>query len=107
MHKLAFIGEERLGILFRNFGFAVFSVHNVEEAKQEFSKIVKKKEFDIVITTEDFADAAKEFIQKEKMLFPIIFVLPAPVNYRGVGIEWIREAVESAVGIDILSKKNA
>ncbi len=106
MHKLAFIGEERLGILFRNFGFAGFPVHNIDDAKQKFSEIVKKKEFDIVVTTEDFADAVRGFIQRKEMLFPIIFVLPAPVNYKGVGIEWIRDAVESAVGIDILSKKN-
>jgi len=106
MHKLAFVGEERLGVLFRNFGFDVFPVSNGDDAIRQVSEIIKKKEFDIVITTEDFADYIKEFVQKKEKILPIIFVLPTSTNYRSIGIEWVRNAVEKAIGIDILSKKN-
>ncbi len=106
MHKLAFVGEERIGTLFKSFGFDVFAVSDSNEAAKQIADIVKKKEFYIVVTTEDFVDGIKEFVEERRKELPIVFVLPSPVEYKGTGIEWVRYSVEKAIGIDIFSKKN-
>ncbi|MEA3313616.1 MAG: V-type ATP synthase subunit F [Caldisericota bacterium] len=106
MHKLAFVGEERIGALFRSFGFDVFVVKDSNEAAKQIADIVKKKKFNIVVTTEDFVDRLKEFVEERRKGLPIVFVLPSPVEYKGTGIEWVRYSVEKAIGIDIFSKKN-
>ncbi|MCD6106851.1 MAG: hypothetical protein J7J57_01335 [Caldisericaceae bacterium] len=106
MHKLAFVGEERIGALFRSFGFDVFAVSDSNEAAKQIADIVQKKEFYIVVTTEDFVDGLKEFVEERHKELPIVFVLPSPVEYKGIGIEWVRYSVEKAIGIDIFSKKN-
>ncbi len=105
MHKLAFVGEERIGTLFKSFGFDVFAASDSNEAAKQIADIVKKKKFNIVVTTEDFADELKEFVEEQRKELPIVFVLPSPIEYKGTGIEWIRYSVERAIGIDIFSKK--
>ncbi len=105
MSKIAFVGEEKIGYLFKSFDFAVFSVRDGEEASKKIKEIYRKKNFDIVITTEDFAKDLGEFIREKNDVMPVIFVLPSLSHYEGLGIQWIRKSVERAVGIDILSNK--
>ncbi len=105
MSKLAFVGEEKIGYLFRSFDFAMFPVKNSEEAITKIKEIYTKKDFDVIITTEDFAIGLGDFIQGKTDVTPVIFVLPSTSHYEGLGIQWIRKSVEKAVGIDILSNK--
>ncbi len=104
MSKVAFVGNKKLGYLFRSFDFSVFPAENGSEAKEKILEIYKKKSFDIVITTEELAGELGEFIQEKTDVFPVIFVLPSPAKHEQLGIQWIRKSVERAVGIDILSK---
>ncbi len=105
MSKVAFVGEERIGYLFRSFDFTMFPVKTGEEAIGKIKEIYKSKKFDVIITTEDFAVSLGEFMQEKTDVMPVIFVLPSPKHYEGLGIQWIRKSVEKAVGIDILSNK--
>ncbi len=106
MSKVVFVGEERIGYLFRSFDFTMIPVKTSEEALNEIKNIYKNKKFDIIITTEDLAVSLGEFMQKKADVMPVIFVLPSPMHYEGLGIQWIRKSVERAVGIDILSNKD-
>ncbi len=103
MSKVAFVGNRKLGYLFRSFDFGVFPVDNPQEVKDLILKIYREKSFDIVITTEDVAADLSEFIQKKEDVFPVVFVLPSPAKHEQLGIQWIRKSVEQAIGIDILS----
>jgi V/A-type H+-transporting ATPase subunit F len=105
MSKLAFVGEEKVGYLFRSFDFAMFPVKDSEEAIAKIKEIYKSKKFDVVITTEDFAEDLGKFMQEKTDVMPVIFVLPSLSRHEGLGIQWIRKSVEKAVGIDILSNK--
>ena len=105
MSRLAFVGEEKIGYLFRSFDFAMFPVKNSEEASIKIKEIYTKKDFDVIITTEDFAIGLGDFIKGKTDVMPVIFVLPSTSHYEGLGIQWIRKSVEKAVGIDILSNK--
>lgn len=104
MSKVAFVGNKKLGYLFRSFDFSFFPAENESEAKEKILEIYKKRNFDIVITTEELAGELSEFIRKKENVFPVIFVLPSPAKHEQLGIQWIRKSVERAVGIDILSK---
>jgi vacuolar-type H+-ATPase subunit F/Vma7 len=105
MNKIVFLGEERLSLMFKNFGIDVFVLQSSEEMIKKINDVVKM-DYKIILITEENAESIRSFLEKRTETFPVIFVLPSSY-YSGFGLNLISNVVEKAVGIDILSKERS
>jgi vacuolar-type H+-ATPase subunit F/Vma7 len=103
MSKIAFLGEEKLSLMFKNFGIDIFTIENREEVIKKINEVIKMN-YEIILITEENAGNLGDFLEKRTETFPVIFVLPSSC-YSGFGINLISNVVEKAVGINILSKE--
>ncbi len=103
MAKIAFVGESRLGLLFNSFDITSFAVSNGEEALNKIIELSRSKEYTIILTSEDYIASIGDYLSNRQEISPVIFMLPSKEN-RGESVSVIRDVVEKAVGIDILSK---
>jgi len=102
MSKIAFVGEEKLALMFNNFDIDIFAVQNGEEALIKVNELLKM-DYDIILITEEYTENLKSFLEKRTETFPVIFVLPSSYS-SGFGINLIGSVIEKAVGIKILSR---
>ncbi|MGB9694086.1 MAG: V-type ATP synthase subunit F [Fervidobacterium sp.] len=103
MGKIAYVGEERLGLFLRNFDIDIFPINTGEEAFKTLEGLIKEKKFQLILVSEDYSDFLQGFYEKRHEVLPVIFMLPSPKT-SGISIKLISKMVEKAVGIDILSK---
>ena len=103
MSKIAFVGENRFGVLLNSFDIKVFPVQNGLEALEKIIELSKIHEYALIITSEDYSDSLEDYLLKRKEVSPVIFMLPSG-SHKGESISNIRNVVEKAIGIDILSK---
>jgi len=102
MSKIAFVGEEKLALIFNNFDIDIFAVHSGEEAFKRVNELLKMN-YGLILITEEYAKNLETFLEKRTEAFPVIFVLPSSYS-SGFGTNLIGRVVEKAVGIKILSK---
>ncbi|MGB9694750.1 MAG: V-type ATP synthase subunit F [Caldisericaceae bacterium] len=103
MSKIAFVGENRLGLFLNSFDVKIFPVQDGDEALEKIIELSKTREFVLIITSEEYSDSLRDFLTERKDISPVIFMLPSG-THKGESISNIRDVVEKAVGIDILSK---
>jgi vacuolar-type H+-ATPase subunit F/Vma7 len=103
MSKIAFIGEKKLSLIFKNFDVDTFIVKEGLETLKKIEEIVKM-DYSIILVTEEYSENLKEFLLKRTETVPVIFVLPS-IYYSGFGVNLISSVIEKAVGIKILSKE--
>lgn len=101
--KVVFVGEERLGLLFKNFDIDFLIVKNSFECLEKVSELCKDNIYKVILTSEEYIESLQGFIEKRKAAYPVIFMLPG-ASFFNASANLIRDVVEKAVGIDILSK---
>lgn len=105
MHKIGIIGDRDSVLGFMALGFAVHEVQGEEEASEKISELVKSGEYAVIFITEDLAVVTEEERAKYKDIpLPAITVIPSSKGSSGYGMANIKNAVERAVGADILFK---
>lgn len=104
MSKVAFIGDERLAIFLSNFDIETFISKSGKEAKERMTEILKEGKYILILTSEEYFSFLREIFEKRKESLPVILMLPS-YKESGISVKFIRNIVEKAVGIDILSKK--
>ncbi len=105
MHKIGIIGGRDSVLGFMALGFAVHEVESAEEAVRKISELVRSEEYAVIFITEDLAPDTEEERSKYKdMPLPAITVIPSSKGGTGYGMANIKNAVERAVGADILFK---
>ncbi len=105
MYKIGIIGDRNSVLGFMAVGFAVHDVQGADEAARKISELVKSGEYAVIFITEDLARATEEERAKYKdMPLPAITVIPSSKGGTGYGMANIKNAVERAVGADILFK---
>ena len=106
MYKIAIIGRRDSVLPFMALGFSVFEVHTASDAGQILHDLVKSEKYGIVFITEDFAaDLEDEIARYKDAPLPAIVSLPTAAGSTGYGMNAMRDAVERAVGVDILKEK--
>lgn len=105
MYKIGVVGERDAVIAFLALGVTVRSVESPEEAMKAVDTMAKEG-YGLIFITETTAVDIKETIDryKNKML-PAVILIPGSQGSLGIGLADIRDNVEKAVGVDILSKK--
>jgi V/A-type H+-transporting ATPase subunit F len=102
MYKIGVIGDPVSVLSFKAVGLDVFPCEDGSEAKKLIRRLAEN-EYAILYVTEDLADeAASEIERYSDSRLPAIILIPGRDGSLGLGQTALQEAVERAVGSDIL-----
>ncbi len=104
MHKIGVMGRRETVIGFKALGLDVFPVTEVSEARQTLRRIAKPEEnYAIIYVEENLAKELWNDINRYKDApTPAIILIPGRDGTLGLGQSALQEAVERAVGSNIL-----
>lgn len=105
MYKIAVIGSGDSVIGFKALGLDIFAVDNCEEARHTLREITKPAddEYAIIYIEETMAaDILSDISKFKSRPSPAIILIPGRDGPIGLGQSALKEAVEKAVGSDIL-----
>lgn len=104
MYKVAVIGGNDTIMGFKALGLDVFAADKAEEAKKVLKKITgPESNYAIIYISENLAVGLEKEINKFKdEPMPAIILIPGREGSLGIGMTALQNAVERAVGIDIL-----
>lgn len=102
-YKLAVLGDRESVLGYRTLGFEVRACENEAEAAGELHALAKEG-FAVIYITEQLASAMEAEIAKYKdSPLPAIILIPGKGGSLGIGMKSVHNAVERAVGADILA----
>ncbi|SKA90799.1 V/A-type H+-transporting ATPase subunit F [Caloramator quimbayensis] len=105
MYKIGVVGEKDAVIAFLALGLTVKAVESPDEAMKAVDGMAREG-YGIIFVTETVAKDIEETIERYKnQMLPAIILIPGSKGSLGIGMAKIKENVEKAVGVDILSKK--
>ena len=105
MVKIAVMGDAESIKGFAAVGLETFICENDTDAAETL-KSIENAGYGIIYITEHLASALKKEIQKlDKRLTPSVVPIPGVSGNTGIGTELLKEAVEKAVGSDIIFNK--
>lgn len=102
MYKIAVLGDRESVCGFACLGVEAVAVKGFQEAKAQFSRLVKDN-YGIIYITEYYAEALKEEIALlESSVTPAVILIPGVRGNTGEAMKSISRTVERAVGSLIL-----
>ncbi|SEF72243.1 V/A-type H+-transporting ATPase subunit F [Caloramator fervidus] len=105
MYKIGVVGEKDAAVAFLSLGMTVKGVDTPEEAQRAIDEMAREG-YGLIFVTETIAKEIDETIERYKNNFlPAIILIPGVNGSLGIGLQKIKNNVEKAVGVDILSKK--
>jgi V/A-type H+-transporting ATPase subunit F len=105
MYKIGVVGEKDAVIAFLSLGMTVKGVENAKEAQMAIDGMAREG-YGLIFVTETIAKEIDETIERYKNSFlPAVILIPGVQGSLGIGLQKIKDNVEKAVGVDILSKK--
>lgn len=103
MYKIGIIGERESVLCYMALGFHVFEADSPEQASVALHKAARSGEYAALFIEEAFAaPLAEEIARYRDDPIPAITVLPGKNGSRGMGAAALKDAMERAVGADIL-----
>lgn len=103
MYKIGIIGERDTVLGFMALGFSVHEASNAAEAAKELHAMARSNEYAVIFLTENYAMQLQDDVNRYKdMPLPAVISIPGQGGSTGFGMNYIRSAVERAVGVDIL-----
>jgi len=107
MYKIAVIGGSDSVIGFKALGLDTFAVDNEEETRRTLRELTRAREnkdaYAIIYIEENKAAAVLDEIRKfDELPSPAIILIPGRDGPIGLGQSALKQAVEKAVGSDIL-----
>jgi len=104
-YRIGIVGERDAVIAFLALGITVKAVENPEEAARAVDEMAREG-YGLIFVTETTAKDIGETIQRYKnQMVPAVILIPGSQGSLGIALAHIKENVEKAVGVDILSKK--
>ncbi|MDE5766031.1 MAG: V-type ATP synthase subunit F [Clostridia bacterium] len=99
--KIAIIGDGDSIMVFRAAGVATFSAENEAKARDVLRKVAK--DYQIIFLTEELAKPLTEFLKRfDEQPYPVVLSIPSKNGSTGHGTELLKNAMERALGVDIL-----
>ncbi len=103
--KMAIIGDGDSITVFKAAGVATFPAENDAKAREILRKIAN--EYSVIFITEELARPLSEFLKRfDEQPYPVIVGVPSKNGSTGYGEETLKNAMERALGVDILFNKN-
>ena len=101
-YKIAALGDRDSVIGFRALGLDVFPAETLDEAKATLHRLAKE-DYAIVYLTEGYARSmGPEIARYKDSVTPAVILIPGKEGSLGIGMAAVKDAVERAVGADIL-----
>ncbi len=101
--KCAVIGDRDSVLLFKAVGIEVYDVTDGETANRTLHRLARTG-YAVVYVTETYYPACDETIREfQGEAYPAIIPIPDASGTQGIGMRAIKDNVEKAVGLDILS----
>lgn len=105
MSEIVAIGQKEQIIGFQGVGVRTRPVKNQEEFAAALAETVRKRDVEIVLVPETFAEEGAGAIRAaRKKSQKVILVIPDHHGSRGLAITEMKEDVEQALGVDMISK---
>ncbi|MCI8538643.1 MAG: V-type ATP synthase subunit F [Oscillospiraceae bacterium] len=102
MYKIAVLGDRESVLGFKALGLDVYPAETVDEARETLHQLAKG-DCAVVYLTEQFgAQMEAEIARYKDQLTPAIILIPGKEGSLGIGMANVKNAVERAVGADIL-----
>lgn len=99
--KMAIVGDGDSIMVFQAAGVSVFAAEDEKKAREILRKIAK--DYRIIFVTEELARALGEFLKRfDEEPYPVILSIPSRNGSTGYGEELLKNAMERALGVDIL-----
>lgn len=103
--KTAIVGGGDGITVFKAAGVATFPASDEKKAREIVRKIAK--EYQVIFITEELARNMGEFLKRfDEEPYPVVVSIPAGDGATGYGMEVLRNAMERALGVDILFNKD-
>ena len=104
MFKIGVMGGRETVMGFKALGLDTYPVDNAEEAKHVFREITREeKQYAIIYVGENLAEGLQAEIDRFKDVpTPAIILIPGRDGSMGLGLSALQDAVERAVGTNIL-----
>ena len=101
-YKIAAVGDEDSVLGFKALGLDVFSTEDAEEARGLLHRLAKEN-YAIIYLTEGYAKTMQADIARyQDALTPAVILIPGREGSLGIGMANVTNAVERAVGANIL-----
>ena len=106
MSEIVAIGEKDQIIGFRGVGVRIAPVRNNEEFAEALTQASRDAEVEIILTPESFAEGENAALIRNarKETRKVIIVIPDHHGAKGLGLMEMKEDVERALGVDMISK---
>ena len=105
MAKIGVIGDRDSVLLFKAVGVDVFFEDEGVSANRTLHRLAREGYVTIFVTEKLFAACAETIEEFKSQAYPAIIPIPDNQGSRGVGEKMLRQNVEKAVGMDILSNQ--
>ena len=106
MYKIGIIGERDSVLGFMAIGFAVHEAPDSAAAREILHRLAKDESYAIIFIVENYAkDLEEDMARYKDSPLPAVITIPGRAGSTGYGMSAIRNAVERAVGADILFKE--
>lgn len=102
MYKIAVIGDKDSVLGFRALGLDVYPVEDAEEARRTLHNLARENCAIIYLTEQLAVQLRQEIARYQEALTPAIILIPGKEGSLGIGMAGVKNAVERAVGADIL-----
>ncbi len=103
MYKIAVLGERDSVLGFSALGLDVFPVENGNEATEQFRTLARGGEYAIIYVTETYYEDLQTSIDRYKdSVMPAVIMIPGVGGASGLGKKAIDDAVERAIGANII-----
>ena len=103
MYKVAVIGERDSVLGFSALGLSVFTAENGEDAREKFITAARSGEYAIIYVTETYYEDLKSSIDRYKdSVTPAVILIPGSAGSTGIGKNALDDAVERAIGANII-----
>ena len=105
MHDICIIGDRDSVLGFKALGYTTYIIDNAYEAERMLEKIAD--DFAVIFIIEQYVEEIRSVIDRyrDKKL-PAIIPVPGRDGTTGLSMRTIRDAMERAVGADILFKED-
>jgi V/A-type H+-transporting ATPase subunit F len=103
MAKIGVIGDHDSVLLFKAVGLEVFFEDEGERANRTLHRLAREGYAAVFVTEKLFADCAETIEEYKGQAYPAIIPIPDNQGSRGIGEKLLRQNMEKAVGMDILS----
>jgi V/A-type H+-transporting ATPase subunit F len=102
--KMAIVGDGESITVFKAAGVATFPAEDAKKAREILRQVAK--DYSIIFITEELHKALGDFLKRfDEEAYPVILSIPSRKGSSGYGDEMLKNAMERALGVDILFNK--